>query len=278
MTTPTPSRLLDFFTLEATEYLSRIKAAVSQAPAPDAAGLKAGARGLRGSATMARAGGIAKLAGRVEIIATKLTEGDLTLTPPLHRVLASTAETLVTLVRSVRVWRLEHDERVRAALAELDSYSPAEPAEAEDVIVPISGLFYSDAGPHVVEVAPSARTTFEHRLREKQATSSAVPVEASAPAPRTPPASHSASSGAGLRGAALRDALGSSLARMRSLERPGEPPAAQPVVRIETLLYRGPSAVMRAKELRAQILNAMMAPSREVFAELCDLVELASAE
>ena len=81
----------------------------------------------------------------------------------------------------------------------------------------------------------------------------------------------------GLRGAALRDALGSSIAEMRSIERPGEP-AAPAVVPIQSLLYRGQSAIERSKELRAQIFNAASPPPRDVIAELCDLVELAAAE
>jgi len=63
---------------------------------------------------------------------------------------------------------------------------------------------------------------------------------------------------------------------MRPLERPGEPPQA--IVPIRELLYRGQTAVGRANELRSQILNARTPPSRELIAELCDLVEPASAE
>ena len=263
----TPSRLLDFFTLEASEYLSRIEAAIAQAT-PDIPALQSGARGLRGSATMARSAPIANLAGRLESLAAKISGGDLELNAQLQRVINGTIETLTTLIRSVRSWAPEHDERTRRAMDELDSYVPPDPAEREDAIVPISELFYSDAGPHIVEVASSARTTFEQRLREKQTRPTPA---AQKPAARMTP------SGSGLRGAALRDALGSSIAQMRPLERPGEP-AAQAVVPIQNLVYRGQSAVKRSKELRAQILSARTPPSRDVIAELCDLVELARVE
>ena len=63
---------------------------------------------------------------------------------------------------------------------------------------------------------------------------------------------------------------------MRPLERPGEPEPQ--VVPIQSLLDRGQSAVARSNELRAQIFAAKTAPSRDTVAELCDLVELASAE
>lgn len=269
----TPNRLLDFFSLEASEYLARIEAAVSGDNA-DVQSLKSGARGLRGTATMARSTPIANLAGRLESIAAKIADGQLALDAPLRRVIGSAVETLNGLVRAVRSWAPEHDERARRALDDLDSFAPGEVSAAEDVILPISELFYSDAGPHIVEVASSPRTTFEQRLREKQ-------TRPEPPAP--PPPTHSSpppirtASGSGLRGAALRDALGSSLARMHSLERPGEP-APQQTVPIQSLLYRGKSAVTRSKALRAQILAATTPPSRDTIAELCDLVELAAAE
>lgn len=264
-----PSRLLDFFALEAAEYLSRMENAIA-ADHGDIAALGSGARGLRGSATMARSTPIANLAGRLETIAQKISDGQLSYDDQLRRVVASAVETLATLVRSVRAWAPEHTERARRALDELDSFAPGAELKHNDVIVPISELFYSDAGPHVVEVAASARTTFEQRLREKQTHPPAPALQTeSGRSPQAPART-------GLRGAALRDALGSSLAEMRPLERPGEPEPQ--VVPIHTLLYKGKAAVSRSKELRAQIFAAKTAPSRETIAELCDLVELAGAE
>lgn len=267
----TPSRLLDFFTLEAAEYLSRIEAAIA-GETTDVAALHAGARGLRGSATMARSTPIANIAGRLETIAAKISSRELELSYPLQRLIAATSETLNTLVRSVRSWTSAQNEMARRALDELDTYAPGGDSEPEDVIVPISQLFYSDAGPHILEVASTARTTFEQRLREKQ--TRATPLR---PIPAPPLPATQAPARSGLRGAALRDALGSSIAQMRSIERPGEPPAQQ-IVPIQALLYRGDAAVKRSQELRAQILGAKSPPSREVIAELCDLVELARVE
>jgi chemotaxis protein histidine kinase CheA len=260
-----PSRLLDFFTLEAGEYIFRMESALAPGT-PDVAALRSGARGLRGSATMARLTPIASIAGRLETIAAKVVDGGMELSLQLRRQIGATAETLNILVRSVRSWTPAAEERARRALDELDAYAPAASSEPEDAIVPISQLFYSDAGPHIVEVAASARTTFEQRLREKQ---TRTPPRSVAPSTATTPT--------GLRGAALRDALGSSIAEMRPLEHPGEPAEAA-AVPIQSLLYRGQSAIDRSKELRAQIFNASTAPSREVIAELCDLVELAAAE
>ena len=267
-----PSRLLDFFALEAAEYLNRIENALT-GESPDVASLGSGARGLRGSATMARSTPIANLAGRIEALAQKVSDGNLAFEPQLRRVVGSAVETLNTLVRSVRAWAPEHDERARRALDELDSFAPGAKPEHDDVIVPISELFYSDAGPHVIEVAPSPRTQFEQRLREKQIRPEVPASGYQQPAPAEPGPRQR---GAGLRGAALREALGSSLAQMRPLERPGEP--EQQLVPIQNLLYKGKAAIARSKELRAQIFAAKTAPTRETIAELCDLVELAGAE
>ncbi len=263
----TPSRLIDFFALEAGEYLARLQSAVYRATETDFAELRAGARGLRGSATMARVNGIARLAGRIESIAEKLSGRQLAFDPALKQALASSVEDLTTLVHAVRTWGAQQEERVRSALDRLDAYGAGDDFGADDAIVPISQLFYSDAGPHLVQVAQTPRTTFEQRLRAGRA-----PPPEMAPAPAA-----SGGPGTGLRGAALRNALGSSIATMRSLEPAGHEPAAA-VVPIQSLLYRGQRAVIRANELRAQIQRATVAPPRDVFAELCDLVELANTE
>ncbi len=157
---------------------------------------------------------------------------------------------------------------MRSTLERLEAYGVGDDFGAEDAIVPISQLFYSDPGPHLVQVAETPRTTFEQRLRAKEV----------APSEVTPPQVVRAGSGPGLRGAALKNALGDSIAMMRSLEPAGHEPAAPTIVPIQSLLYRGQRAVMRANELRAQIQRATLAPPRDVFAELCDLVELANTE
>jgi chemotaxis protein histidine kinase CheA len=272
MTTP---RLLDFFALEAGEYLSRLESAVRRPGAggrPDFREMEAAARGLRGSATMARARAIAEVAGRLETVAGRLARGELRPAAPVQGVVQSTMETLAALIRSARNWSRADDDRARAALAELAPYAPGAPLESADTIVPISELFYAGAGPHVLEVAATARTTFEQRLRERQGPSARAPATAAG----APPAARTQSSG--LRGAALADLLGSSLATMRSLENAADAPAAGAIVPIQALLYRGNRAVSRAAELRAQFQDASAPPSRELFAELCDLVELAATE
>jgi chemotaxis protein histidine kinase CheA len=279
----TPGRLLDFFTLEASEYLTRLESLVTQHgfQPSDAAQLAAAARGLRGSATMAKATGVSTLANTVERIASRLVQGAMEWEPELQRAMVSAIEDLKLVVRSVRNWGADQDARVEESLRRLARYAPAPRAErTEDVIVPISQLFYNDEGQHVVYVAPNPKTHYEQQLRETGrigpgALSPEVkrvptpPQAAAVSAARTPP-----------RGKELRDVLNSSLATMRGLEtrNSGPQPPATELVPIQQLLYKGQAAIERAAEIRRALKKSGTAPTRALVDELVDLVELASTE
>ena len=279
----TPGRLLDFFSLEATEYLNRLESLVNKRgmePA-DATQFAAAARGLRGSATMAKAGGVVQLAMTVERIASGVVQGVTSWEPEVQRALVGAIEDLKLLVRSVRTWGAEQDTRVQESLRRLARYAPAREDRREDLIVPISQLFFNDEGPHIVYVAPNPKTHYEQQLREKgggigPGTLSPevrrVPTpsrEVPPPAVRTPP-----------RGQELRDVLDSSLATMRSLEtrHSGPQPPATELVPIQELLYRGQRAIERAAEIRRALKKSGTPPTRALVDELVDLVELAAAE
>jgi hypothetical protein len=118
-----------------------------------------------------------------------------------------------------------------------------------DDTVPISALFFDDAGPHVV------RAGFPSKGRESKLT----------------PA----------KGQELRALLNTSIAQLGAVS--GEtrrktpvPPAAP--VPIDTLVYHGRAALDRAVELRNEIVEAKRPPTREKIEELLDLVVLASTE
>ena len=158
----TPGRLLDFFTLEAGEYLTRLESLATRQniqPA-DATQFAAAARGLRGSATMAKASGLARLATSVERIASGVVQGAISWEPELQRSLVGSIEDLKLLVRSVRQWGAEQDARVEESLGRLARYAPARAERSEEVILPISQLFYNDDGPHVVFVAANPKTHY----------------------------------------------------------------------------------------------------------------------
>jgi hypothetical protein len=163
-----PGRLLDFFSLEASDYLTRLESLIAKREMvpSEAIQFAAIARGLRGSATMAKASGISRLAATVERIGSAVVQGATAWEPDLQRALIAAVEDLKLLVRSVRTWGAEQDARVEESLARLARYAPARD-EPTEVIVPISQLFYNDDGQHVVYVAPNPRTHYEQQLREQ---------------------------------------------------------------------------------------------------------------
>ena len=278
-----PGRLLDFFSLEATEYLNRLETLVNgrSMQTSEAKQFAAAARGLRGSATMAKAGGVVQLAMTVERIASGIVQGATAWEPELQRALTGAVEDLKLLVRSVRSWGSEQDARLQDSLRQLARYAPAREERREDLILPISQLFFNDDGPHIIYVAPNPKTHYEQQLREQgggirpgalspEVKRVPTPSREVPPAPvRTPP-----------RGQELRDVLNSSLATMRSLEsrNSGPQPAAGELVPIQELLYRGKRAIERAAEIRRALKKSGTPPTRALVDELVDLVELASAE
>lgn len=278
----TPGRLLDFFTLEAGEYLTRLESLVAgkTMESADASQFAAAARGLRGSATMAKTGELARLATSVERIATGVLRGSISWEPELQRSLVGAIEDLKLLVRSVRQWGAEQDSRVQESLARLSRYAPAQEAPREDLMIPISQLFYNDDGPHIVYVAPNAKTHYEQQLREQGGIGAGTlsPEVKRVPTPAREASASNAKTPA--RGQDLRDALSSSLATMRSLEtrQSGPQPFAAELVPIQDLLYRGQRAIERAAEIRRALKKSGTPPTRALVDELVDLVELASAE
>lgn len=118
--------LLDFFTLEATEYVDTLDALVSravQAP-PDAAAFVRAARALRGSATMARQSGIAEVAHGVERLARQVGEGQLAWDAATRGVAVAAVDDLKILVRGVRSWGTVEESRAGARIAELERVAP----------------------------------------------------------------------------------------------------------------------------------------------------------
>ena len=115
-----------------------------------------------------------------------------------------------------------------------------------DETIPISNLFFDDAGPHVV------RAGYTPRKSEARYT----------------PA----------RGHELQALLSTSIAQLGgvSRERSRRTPVLPPPVPIDTLLYRGRAALDRALEIRSIVGDAM--PDRETVDELFDLVALAATE
>lgn len=118
--------LLDFFTLEASEYVDTLDALVSRSAAipPEPDGFQRAARGLRGSATMARLKGIADVAAGLERLGRYVREGKVVWDEQSRGVAIAAVDDLKILVRAVRVWGDAEDRRVAARVGELEHLAP----------------------------------------------------------------------------------------------------------------------------------------------------------
>ncbi len=119
-----------------------------------------------------------------------------------------------------------------------------------DDTVPISALFFDDAGPHLVRAGSPSKGRGE--------------------AKRTP-----------AKGQELRALLNTSIARLGAVS--GENRRRAPIpqsapVPIDTLLYHGRAALERAAEIRNEIVAEKKPASREQIEEILDLVVLAATE
>ncbi|MGH7710965.1 MAG: Hpt domain-containing protein [Gemmatimonadaceae bacterium] len=120
--------LLDFYVVEATEYIDRIDALVTRAgaTAPDGQALVSAARALRGSSTMAKAEGMATLALAVEHVARGVRDGTITWTPTIQGALVSAVDDLRILLRNLRVWGPNEQTRATFRVEELRDLVPAD--------------------------------------------------------------------------------------------------------------------------------------------------------
>ena len=113
-------------------------------------------------------------------------------------------------------------------------------------VIPISDLFYDDAGPHIVQATAVALN----------------------PARFTP-----------ARGRDLQVLLGASIAQLGAVSGiPRRTPVWAVAVPIESLLYRGKAALERALEIALQAKESGTMPNAEAVEELLDLVQLAAEE
>jgi hypothetical protein len=113
-------------------------------------------------------------------------------------------------------------------------------------VIPISDLFYDDAGPHVIQ-------------------GNAVALN---PARFTP-----------ARGRELQDLLGASIAQLGAVSGIRRRTPASPVtVPIEDLLYRGRAALERAIEIGLDARESGTLPDADAVEELLDLIQLAAEE
>lgn len=130
MTAPTPVGFLDFFVLEASDYIEQLDGQLLAGGSgePDAEALQRAARALRGSATMARLPAFAEMAAGIERVGRALRERSLAWDPALRGVLVATVDDCKLLLRNVRTWGPADDARARARVNELTRSAPARAA------------------------------------------------------------------------------------------------------------------------------------------------------
>ncbi len=125
MTVPTPVGFLDFFILEASEYVEQLDglldAGGTSGPNPDE--LQRVARALRGSARMAKLPSFSEMAAGIERVGRAMREAGLRWEPELSAVVVAAVDDSKLLLRQVRTWGGAEDTRARARVAELSKYA-----------------------------------------------------------------------------------------------------------------------------------------------------------
>ena len=118
--------LLDFYILEAGEYVDQLDALVGaavQAP-PESTPFITAARALRGSSTMAKLLRMAELAGSVERVGRGLRDGSVRWNTEVRSALIAAIDDVRILLRTVRSWSAAEEQRAAARIAELRSFVP----------------------------------------------------------------------------------------------------------------------------------------------------------
>ncbi|MGZ8469720.1 MAG: hypothetical protein ACXW61_09260 [Gemmatirosa sp.] len=170
-----PRGIVDFFALEAGEYLERMDAWLAGAAGsafggpPDVEPFVRSARALRGAATMARQQDLAVLAGALGRVGGALQQGRLSWNAGAAETLTAAVEAFRRLLRSTRAWSAtdsaEAQSRVRR-LEQMLGAAPTTEAHGPHAVVPIRALAPDDGGDYVVHRAPSPPITGDQRFRQ----------------------------------------------------------------------------------------------------------------
>ena len=123
--------LLDFFVLEASEYLEQLDGLLAGGGRmPDLEAVQRSARGLRGSATMAKVAPFAELAAAVERVARAVRDGSRAWDAAVGGALVGAVDELKILLHHARSWSDAETARARNRAAELLGILPGEAARA----------------------------------------------------------------------------------------------------------------------------------------------------
>jgi hypothetical protein len=122
-----PAGFIDFFVLEASEYVEQLDALMLRAAAgqPDGEAMQRTARALRGSATMAKLPAFAELAAAIEGIGRATRDGVIPWNDALRGAMIAAVDDLKFLVRGARTWGDAEVQRATARTRELIGFAPA---------------------------------------------------------------------------------------------------------------------------------------------------------
>ena len=184
--------LLDFFVLEASDYVDRLQRLVTtdEQHGPDSAILLKLARGLRGSAVMARLTTFGDAASGLERGAQLLHDGRIAWTPALNAVVIDAVTELRALIPMARLWGDSHDQRARSAGGRLSAVLDAVERHGE---LMQSGAHPTPASVPVAESSNRAVSAFFESF-DHGAPAPAETSSMSLPIPPTPVTMHSAES------------------------------------------------------------------------------------
>jgi len=173
-----PAGFLDFFVLEASEYVEQLDGLLLHggAAGPDLEALQRTARALRGSATMAKIPAFAEMAAGIERIGHSLRSGATQWNPALGGALVAAVDDCKILLRNVRSWGPADDARSRARIDELARYAPARSATPRSAVaVPSDGGYLMTevanigAGAELLATRPTDRDAAGNVLRRVRA-------------------------------------------------------------------------------------------------------------
>ncbi|GLC26369.1 hypothetical protein [Roseisolibacter agri] len=192
-----PRGIVDFFALEAGEYLERMDAWLAGAAGaafggpPDAEPFVRSARALRGAATMARQPDLAALAEALGRVGTAVQQGRLSWNAGAAEALAASVESFRRLLRAARAWSASDSAEAHARAERLETLlGPAAHAAADahgpHAVVPIRALAPDDGGDHVLHRAPSPPITGDQRFRQAAVPLASALRRAIAEAKRSP--------------------------------------------------------------------------------------------
>lgn len=165
------SGLLDFFTLEASEYVEHLDGLVATARGgpPDIEACIRHARALRGSATMAKVRGIADVAGALERAAQGLQTGTLLWSDALRGAFVAAIDDLKILIRGVRAWGTAEANRAAARAQELAAFAPV--ASSAETTAPYASGFLA------TETAEIARALLAFAENPTDSTAFTAPLQ-----------------------------------------------------------------------------------------------------